>query len=194
MKNLPILIKIIISALPLLLVISIPSALALTEEQKKSLIKTGFSRQTVSQLSALEQDPNRTIKPRLTFETVKQLAAQGLPENIIQLLLRLDQVSAAKPQMTVSPEAVMELKKAGASNDTIRLMLESEIQNAKGRPRKDMGKWVVTRPDGSKVIIYSVGDPKKPLPSLSQRQEEELKKALEVLKHLNITIEYPFRK
>ncbi|MBW2091055.1 MAG: hypothetical protein JRI34_02885 [Deltaproteobacteria bacterium] len=164
---------------------------ALTAKQREQLLQTGLSLKTIELLSDLEQDPKRATKPRLTFKAVKKMAEDGLNEEIIQLLIHLDRVSAIENRMTVSPGAVSALKKAGVSDASIRLMLESEIRIAQGQAPQDMGRWTITNPDGSRTIVYSVGDPTKPLPSLSQRQEEELKKALEILKHLNITIEYP---
>ncbi|MBW2061222.1 MAG: hypothetical protein JRI95_06610 [Deltaproteobacteria bacterium] len=187
------LLKIVLLAMLLGSFLGAGPAWALTPEQTRQLTGLGLSQRTIDLLSSLEQDPGRTRKPSLTFEQVKKLAEEGLAEDIIQLLIRLDRASGAKSRLTVTPAAVSELKKAGVSNETLCLMLESEIRIA-GRAATDMGTWTITRPDGTRVIVYAVGDPTRPLPSLSQRQEQELRRALRILKHLNITIEIPYRR
>ena len=169
--------------------------LALTPQQAESLRDAGLSQQTVYLLHNLSQESNRTREPDLTYEKVKKLADEGMAEDLIQLLIHLDRVSSRQPRMTITSADLGQLKKNGVSDQTLRLMLLSEIEQAggaiSGQTISQLGKQVVTRPDGIRVIVYSAGDPNKPTLSSKQKQEEEVRQAWDLLKNLKIEIELP---
>ena len=125
-------------ALLLNLAISYSQILALTMEQVEILKNTGLSHQTITQLSELAADPDRTRTPSLTFEEAKKLSEEGISEYLIKLIIILDQISGRQPKMTISPASLIKLKKAGVSEMILGLMLESEIKLASytGDPKR----------------------------------------------------------
>jgi hypothetical protein len=86
----------------------------------------------------------------------------------------------------LSPEQVIALKKAGVSDETIRLMIQQE-DRAQKKPDDAIGSREVKDSQGNTVIIYSTGRS-----SASDKNEEEKKKVENAWKMLqNMTIEGP---
>lgn len=70
----------------------------------------------------------------------------------------------------LSPEQVIALKKAGVSEETIRLMIQQE-DRAQKNPDDTIGRREIKDSQGNTVIIYSTG--RSPA---SERNDEERKK------------------
>ena len=86
----------------------------------------------------------------------------------------------------LSPEQVIALKKAGVSDETIRLMIQQEDRSQKN-PDDAMGRREVKDSQGNTIIIYSTGRS-----SASEKNEEEKRKVENAWKMLqNMTIEGP---
>jgi len=171
--------------------------LGLSADETKALKQAGLSEQTIADLTALGQDQKRKRKPSLTLDEVKRLAEAGFPDDLIQTFIRLDMVTRHLDRPVITPAQARDLKTSGVSLDTIGLMFRSEINRAlaaSSSPKSGaarMGREVTTRPDGRRVIVYYSGDPKAPRPALSQRREEDLRRAYELLEKLKIHIYYP---
>jgi len=71
----------------------------------------------------------------------------------------------------LSPEQVIALKKAGVSEETIRLMIQQE-DRAQKNPDDTIGRREIKDSQGNTVIIYSTGRS-----SASEKNDEEKKKA-----------------
>jgi hypothetical protein len=71
----------------------------------------------------------------------------------------------------LTPEQVIALKKAGVSEETIRLMIQQEEQG-RMNPDDTMGRREVKDSQGNTVIIYSTGRS-----TSSEKRDEEKKKA-----------------
>jgi hypothetical protein len=73
----------------------------------------------------------------------------------------------------LTPEQVIALKKAGVSEETIRLMIQQE-EKAQKNPDDAIGRREIKDGQGNTVIIYSTGSGRA---SNSEKAEEEKKKA-----------------
>ena len=83
---------------------------------------------------------------------------------IVLLGIRPDAVFA------LSPDQVVALKKAGVSEETIRLMIQQE-EGAQKNPDDTIGRREVKDSQGNTVIIYSTGRS-----SANEKSDEEKKK------------------
>lgn len=89
----------------------------------------------------------------------------------------------------LSPEQVIALKKAGVSDETIRLMIQQEDRPQKN-PDDAIGRREVKDSQGNTVIIYSTGRS-----SATEKDEEEKRKVENAWKMLqNMTIEGPINR
>jgi hypothetical protein len=90
--------------------------------------------------------------------------------------------SGASVCQALTPEQVIELKRAGVEDQTIRMMMVQE-ERAKKRP-EGMGVREIKDRDGNAVILYSTGEGN----SDAARAEEarKVEKAWEMLRHLRI--------
>jgi len=70
----------------------------------------------------------------------------------------------------LSPEQVIALKKAGVSEETIRLMIQQEDQ-ARKNPDDAIGRREIKDSQGNTVIIYSTGSS-----ASSEKNDEERRK------------------
>lgn len=153
----------------------------------------GLSEEAMADIDTLERDRGRRRKPVVTQDEARKLLEAGFTDELIRLFVRLDRLTGQQERMPITPAQARELKNSGVSLETIRLMLESEIALFAEGGRPQAGRKVITRPDGRKVIVYFSGDPNRPRKTLEQRQEEELRRAWELLEKLQIHV-YPHRK
>jgi hypothetical protein len=165
---------------------------AMSPDQTQKLKNLGLSAGSLELIETLEhQAGQRTRPPVMTADEVARLAKEGLEEDLIALLLRLDLASGQAPALPVTPTAVQALKKEGVQKETIQRLLEGEIKNYSQLKETDMGRSIVTRPDGSRAIVYQVGDPDRPSPSPKDQEEKEMERALKILERLNIHLKLP---
>jgi hypothetical protein len=165
---------------------------AVSPDQAQKLKGFGLSAGTLELIETLErQAGQRTRPPVMTVDEVARLAKEGLEEDLIALLLRLDLASGQTPSLTVTPAAVQTLKKEGVPKETIQRLLEGEIKNYSKLTDTDLGRSIVTRPDGSRVRVYQVGDPDRPRPSPKDQEAQDLERALKILERLNIYLKPP---
>lgn len=168
------------------------AAWAVSPDQAQKLKGFGLSTATLELIEALErQTGQRTRPPVMTVDEVARLAKEGLEEDLIALLLRLDLASGQAPSMTVAPAAVQALKKEGVPKETIQRLLEGELRSYSQLKETDMGRSTITRPDGSRVRVYQVGDPERPRPSPRDQEEQDFERALKILERLNIYLKPP---
>lgn len=80
-------------------------------------------------------------------------------------------VTAPMAVSALSPEQVIALKKAGVSEETIRLMIQQEEQ-ARKTPEDTIGRREIKDEQGNTVILYSTGRS-----SAAEKNDEEKKKA-----------------
>jgi len=83
----------------------------------------------------------------------------------------------------LTPQQVIDLKKAGISDQTIQLMLKQE--EAAKDPYAKMGTREIKDKDGNTVIIYSTG---KDDSSADDEETKNVERAWEMLRNLNIKI------
>ena len=80
----------------------------------------------------------------------------------------------------LTPQQVIDLKKAGVSDKTIQMMIEQE-EKAKD-PYATMGTKEIKDKDGNTVIIYTTGKSSDP----DDEEVEKVEKAWEMLRNITI--------
>jgi hypothetical protein len=80
-------------------------------------------------------------------------------------------VTAPPTVSALTPDQVIALKKAGVSEETIRLMIQQEDQ-ARKSPEDTIGRREIKDEQGNTVILYSTGRS-----STAEKNDEEKKKA-----------------
>ena len=84
----------------------------------------------------------------------------------------------------LTPEQVIQLKKAGVGDKTIQLMISQEIARENRDPYETMGTKEIKDADGETVIIYSTGRPHGG--TLDREEQEKLDRAWEMLQNMTI--------
>ena len=86
-------------------------------------------------------------------------------------------------------EELLSLRKAGVSDETIRLFIQLELERGRAQsigPGRTMGKKTVLGPDGKKrVITYSIEDPER-IRRERLEQEELERRSWDMLRNLVI--------
>ena len=84
-------------------------------------------------------------------------------------------------------DEVIQLKKAGVSDETIQLMIQQEMQEEKlSDPYKNMGVRKIEEPDGGSVTIYSTGEIEDRDDYGEESEKEKREKAWEMLHNIVI--------
>ena len=84
-------------------------------------------------------------------------------------------------------EEVLQLKKAGVSDETIQLMIEQEMQNESlSDPDRNMGVRKVEEPDGRGSTIYSTGTADNRQEQGEESEWEKRERAWEMLDNVII--------
>ena len=96
------------------------------------------------------------------------------------LCLLLWCVPAASQALTA--KEILLLKKKGVSEQTIQMMLQSELQAQKSAASQKMGVKTITRPDGRTAIVYSTGSGEEDIHRRAERLQE--KRAWEMLRNI----------
>lgn len=84
----------------------------------------------------------------------------------------------------LSPEQVIQLKKAGVAEKTIQLMISQEIAAGNGNPYDTLGTKEIRDASGNPIIIYSTGRPAGG--DLDREEQDKLDQAWEMLQHIMI--------
>jgi hypothetical protein len=84
----------------------------------------------------------------------------------------------------LTPEQVIQLKKAGVEEKTIQLMISQEIAAGNQNPYETMGTREIKDGSGNSVIIYSTGKPAGG--ELDREEQEKLDRAWEMLQNIVI--------
>jgi hypothetical protein len=84
----------------------------------------------------------------------------------------------------LTPEQVLQLKKAGVEDKTIQLMIEQEIAAKQNDPYEKMGTREVKDQDGNTVIIYSTG--RSAGGAIDPVEQEKVDRAWEMLQNIII--------
>ncbi|MBN1545638.1 MAG: hypothetical protein JW902_03160 [Syntrophaceae bacterium] len=84
----------------------------------------------------------------------------------------------------LTPEQVLQLKKAGVEEKTIQLMIEQEIAAGASDPYEKMGTREIKDQDGNTIVIYSTGHPSGGNPN--QEEQEKVDRAWEMLRNIII--------
>jgi hypothetical protein len=102
---------------------------------------------------------------------------------MIVAVIFLSILLSALSSFALTPQQVIDLKKAGVSNQTIQLMLKQE--EAAKDPYAKMGTREIKDKDGNTVIIYSTG---KDDSGADDEEAKNVERAWEMLRNLNIKI------
>ncbi len=84
----------------------------------------------------------------------------------------------------LTPEQVMQLKKAGVSDKTIQMMLEQERDAKEVDPYDQMGMREIKDKDGNVVTVYSTGRSSKE--TAGDAENEKVEKAWKMLQNMII--------
>lgn len=84
----------------------------------------------------------------------------------------------------LTPEQVIQLKKAGVSDETIQIMLKQEKDAKEANPYDKMGVREVKDSDGNTVMIYSTG--RSTTKDARTNEDEQVEKAWKMLQHMII--------
>jgi hypothetical protein len=87
----------------------------------------------------------------------------------------------------LTTEEVIKLKKAGVSDETIRLMIEQERAGGQPNPSDQIGVREVKDAEGNTSVIYSTGAPTAPTQGGSE--QEKVEKAWKMLQNQNMIID-----
>ena len=87
----------------------------------------------------------------------------------------------------LTTEEVIKLKKAGVSDETIRLMIEQERAAKERNPSDQIGVREVKDAEGNTSVIYSTGAPTAPTQGGSE--QEKVEKAWKMLENQNMIID-----
>lgn len=80
-------------------------------------------------------------------------------------------------------EEILLLKQNGVSEETIQMMLQSEMQASQSTAAGEkMGVKTITRPGGKSSIVYSTGSDDRNTSAAEERLKEE--RAWEMLRHI----------
>jgi hypothetical protein len=82
----------------------------------------------------------------------------------------------------LTPEQVIQLKKAGVSDETIQIMLKQERDAKETNPYDQMGVREIKDIDGNTVTIYSTGRSMKK--DTKAYEDEQVDKAWKMLQHM----------
>lgn len=85
---------------------------------------------------------------------------------------------------SLTPEQVIQLKKAGVEDKTIQLMISQEIAKENRDPYDTMGTKEIKDANGNAVIIYSTGRPHGG--TLDREEQEKVDRAWEMLQNMTI--------
>ena len=87
----------------------------------------------------------------------------------------------------LTPDEVIKLKKAGVSDETIRLMIEQERAGGQPNPADQIGVREVRDAQGNVTVNYSTGAP--PANTQNQSEQEKVEKAWKMLQNQNRIID-----
>jgi len=87
----------------------------------------------------------------------------------------------------LTTEEVIKLKKAGVSDETIRLMIEQERAGGQPNPADQIGVREVRDAQGNVTVNYSTGAP--PANTQNQSEQEKVEKAWKMLQNQNRIID-----
>jgi type II secretory pathway pseudopilin PulG len=87
----------------------------------------------------------------------------------------------------LTTEEVIKLKKAGVSDETIRLMIEQERAGGQPNPADQIGVREVKDAQGNVTVNYSTGAP--PANTQNQSEQEKVEKAWKMLQNQNMIID-----
>jgi hypothetical protein len=87
----------------------------------------------------------------------------------------------------LTTDEVVKLKKAGVSDETIRIMIEQERAGKQQNPSDQIGVREVKDADGNSSVIYSTGAPTAP--TQNQSEQEKVQEAWKMLQNQNTIID-----
>ncbi len=87
----------------------------------------------------------------------------------------------------LTAEEVIKLRKAGVSDETIRLMIEQERADRQDNPADRIGVREVKDADGARSVLYSTGKPSAP--GQNESEQEKVDRAWKMLQNQNVIID-----
>ncbi|HOT49132.1 MAG TPA: hypothetical protein PLH28_08630 [Syntrophales bacterium] len=87
----------------------------------------------------------------------------------------------------LTAEEVIKLRKAGVSDETIRLMIEQERAGRQDNPADRIGVREVKDADGARSVLYSTGKPSAP--GQNESEQEKVDRAWKMLRNQNVIID-----
>lgn len=102
---------------------------------------------------------------------------------VVMMIIALGAASA----VALTAEEVIKLKKAGVSDETIRLMIEQERAGRQTGPSDRIGVREVKDADGNASVVYSTGAPAAA--AQGDSEQEKVDKAWKMLQNQNVIID-----
>ena len=102
---------------------------------------------------------------------------------VVMMIIALGASSA----VALTAEEVIKLRKAGVSEETIRLMIEQERAGRQANPSDRIGVREVKDADGNTSVVYSTGAPSAA--TQSESEQEKVDKAWKMLQNQNVIID-----
>lgn len=102
---------------------------------------------------------------------------------VVMMIIALGASSA----FALTAEEVIKLKKAGVSDETIRLMIEQERAGKQTDPSDRIGVREVKDADGNASVVYSTGAPAAA--AQGDSEQEKVDKAWKMLQNQNVIID-----
>ena len=88
---------------------------------------------------------------------------------------------------SLTTDEVIKLKKAGVSDETIRIMIEQEKAGGQPNPSDQIGVREIKDAEGNSSVIHSTGAPSAPTQGGSE--QEKVEKAWKMLQNQNTIID-----
>lgn len=102
---------------------------------------------------------------------------------VVMMIIALGASSA----VALTAEEVIKLRKAGVSDETIRLMIEQERAGRQANPSDRIGVREVKDADGNASVVYSTGAPTAA--TQNESEQEKVDKAWKMLQNQNVIID-----
>ena len=87
----------------------------------------------------------------------------------------------------LTTDEVIKLKKAGVSDETIRIMIEQERAGKQQNPADQIGTREIKDAEGNTSVIYSTGAPTAP--TQNESEQEKVREAWKMLQNQNTIID-----
>jgi hypothetical protein len=126
----------------------------------------------------------RVLYEILEYQVYQLNGRNAVMKYVLLALLFIFMNNLLSPCYALTPDQIINLRKAGVSDKTIQMMLEQERDARQENPSDQIGVREVKDKEGNVVTIYSTGRPAKE--SHGDAEEAKVEKAWKMLQNMII--------